>query len=558
LKQQADIIQVFVKTYIDMHQGKGTAPAYSQVARTERLEDQAEQTIKAAEKDLLEEGIDKAVIVTHRDLIIEWLETVILPSEYDDEDGPADGPPATVVATSNGRESPLDPTDGRLCSTLLVAELTHSVGGLDPSRERPAELNLPIRAERASRLHNRSVSPILPVGENPSQYAANLVTKALRSMYSGRDGFTTLLNGAFSSLDKDKVGWLAPDVVEELCLKAISKTVFDFSQRKLVSIIEAVAESRGTSNHHIDKPLFLNIVYRIQQEFSAALGRRSLSKGLRRAALEIKAWKLLPNTDIVSPHWTLATRYQESANGRQERNTILSHKFGGDIAANQAPMIRNATYAIYLAIGYCVPTVESASQKLSLSLRNWTMEDEAEVAEVLTAVKKTAAQFARFGSPEGTNSYHWLDRFIEEASLVPISRFPDLQGCPILQGKNLVFNMWDVLDNILGLVSDIDYFSTWVPDLLHWREAGMLGRSRDLVGQTSHVLGDKSTTTFNIIKDWNRKHKETLLLHSKTCELVAVALKNEQQDAVKEREKFRFNVVSSLDKVPRAHFFSMC
>jgi len=109
---------VFVKTYIDLHQGKGTAPAYSQVARTERLEDQAEQTVKAAEKDLLAEGIDKNAIVTHRDLIIEWLETVILPSEEDDEEGRLDRPPATAVAPSINQESLSDPAEGRLYSNL--------------------------------------------------------------------------------------------------------------------------------------------------------------------------------------------------------------------------------------------------------------------------------------------------------------------------------------------------------------------------------------------------------------------------------------------------------
>lgn len=76
-----DIIQAFAKTYMDLQEDKGTAPAYSQVARVERPEDHAELTIKAAEKDLLAEGIDKAIILKHRDPVKEWLEAATLSSK---------------------------------------------------------------------------------------------------------------------------------------------------------------------------------------------------------------------------------------------------------------------------------------------------------------------------------------------------------------------------------------------------------------------------------------------------------------------------------------------
>jgi hypothetical protein len=105
LKQQADIIQVFVRKYIDLQQGNGTVPAYSQVAKADRPEDQAEQTIKAAEMDLLAEGIDKPAILNHRGLILEWLQTVVFPSKEDDEVGPAESPPATVVSPNNSQKS---------------------------------------------------------------------------------------------------------------------------------------------------------------------------------------------------------------------------------------------------------------------------------------------------------------------------------------------------------------------------------------------------------------------------------------------------------------------
>lgn len=92
---------MFVKTYRDLQEGKGTAPAYSQVARGERPEDQAEKTVEAAKRDLLAEGIDNAVILKHRDLIKEWLETVILPAEEDDEEETAvEGQSAAAVVPS--------------------------------------------------------------------------------------------------------------------------------------------------------------------------------------------------------------------------------------------------------------------------------------------------------------------------------------------------------------------------------------------------------------------------------------------------------------------------
>lgn len=104
LKQQADIIQVFVKTYRDLQEGKGTAPAYSQVAKAKDAENQTGQTIEAAERDLLAEGIDKSTILKHRSLIKEWLEAVILPAEEDDEEAIVDGPLA-AIAMPNARQN---------------------------------------------------------------------------------------------------------------------------------------------------------------------------------------------------------------------------------------------------------------------------------------------------------------------------------------------------------------------------------------------------------------------------------------------------------------------
>jgi hypothetical protein len=120
LKQQADIIQIFVKTYLDLQDGKGTAPAYSQIARADRRDDQAEQAIKAAEKDLLAEGIDKAAILKHRDLIKEWLETVILPTEDAEEGGSViEAPPVTALMPSTNQGNLTNTTDGMIPEQLL-------------------------------------------------------------------------------------------------------------------------------------------------------------------------------------------------------------------------------------------------------------------------------------------------------------------------------------------------------------------------------------------------------------------------------------------------------
>jgi hypothetical protein len=77
--------------------------------------------------------------------------------------------------------------------------------------------------------------------ESSSEYAANLIAKVLRSMYSpssGSDGFELPLNRAFHYLDKQRVGLLTTPVVNELCFRAVGKTAFNIPRPELESLIE--------------------------------------------------------------------------------------------------------------------------------------------------------------------------------------------------------------------------------------------------------------------------------------------------------------------------------
>lgn len=89
LKQQSEILKVLVIGYHEFQEGKRVEPAYSQVARSigqGQQEEQKQQTNEAAEKELRAEGIENSIILKHRHLITEWLETVILASTEDPKD----------------------------------------------------------------------------------------------------------------------------------------------------------------------------------------------------------------------------------------------------------------------------------------------------------------------------------------------------------------------------------------------------------------------------------------------------------------------------------------
>jgi hypothetical protein len=97
LKQQAEILNAFVNSYKNLWDGKGIAPAYSQIGKGTDKDDQVKRTVAAAEEDLLRDGIDKDVILKHKDIIKEWLEVVIIKDDDDDDEGEDDDQASTQV-----------------------------------------------------------------------------------------------------------------------------------------------------------------------------------------------------------------------------------------------------------------------------------------------------------------------------------------------------------------------------------------------------------------------------------------------------------------------------
>lgn len=179
--------------------------------------------------------------------------------------------------------------------------------------------------------------------------------------------------------------------------------------------------------------------------------------------------------------------------------------------------------------------------------------------EVLNTTMETASLFHRSQSPEGLVKYHWIDDFIDVASVLPISHCSDLEGRPLQQARDLVTNLWDVLDNILGLAIGIQdfadrtrnslYLRQWadhgVADstqlLLKWRQSQGLDRARDLSAQASHALGDERTSSLKSIDKWYQEHRSSLLEHQGSAYETIKALK-EQQEAAESANKGRFDI----------------
>jgi hypothetical protein len=440
--------------------------------------------------------------------------------------------------------------------------LTTSAGSLDPSSLRsPAQLYTPIHSASVGTHRNRSDTSIPQGEENTSDYAANMIAKALRSQYTppaGSDAFQLPLKRAFHHLDWRRGGWLARAVVEEQCYRAADKIKFNISRSELAKVVKAEDEKGGKPDHNIDEQEFINIVLFIRDELRSGFERQAIAKGLGEAAAEIKRWQENQSVKTVSLLWKSVKRYRKAAPRSIKEEHVFTHRFGGDIAPQELPLARNATYAIYLAVKYCVTSVEGAFHRLRPVMMNWTVEEEAEVVEVLNTTLETAAQFHRFESPDGIRVYHWIDKFIDEASLVPLSKFPDLQGCPLEKAISLVANIWSLLDKILGLVSDIQDFAYGTPALLHWREAHVLERAKNLTAQASGVLSEESTSIFEEIDKWHQQHQTNLLNHPIACQNMARTLKKEQLEAVRNNERYKINIVLAyLNELPRIHGFRM-
>ncbi|KAF2102311.1 hypothetical protein NA57DRAFT_54227 [Rhizodiscina lignyota] len=538
LKQQADIIQVFVRTYRDLQEGKENVPAYSQVPRMEHPEEQAKQTTEAAERDLQAEGIDKNVILKHRNLIKEWLETVILPvGEDDEEETVVEAQSVTVAGPNMEQDLPSNKPEG-------------SSG--------PALMTKPVRSTSTSTHRSQSSTWTPDDGEMASDYAPCMIAKVLRSKYSpsaGKEAFELPLKRAFHHLDWRKSGWLARTVVEEQCYKAAAKMKWNFDRSELANAVKAEDEKHGKPDHHIDEREFTNIVLSVRERVRSAIERQSNANGVKLAAGKLSHWQGSQNEKAVSPLWTISTRYQKEFQ-RDDKHaslfrrtvpkytatpyTVFSHKLGSDIGF------------MYLATKYVVTAVDGAFEKLRASFKGWANDDQEEVIEVLKTTIDLAANFHRFESPDGLNSYHWLDKLIDDASVLPLSHCPELCNCPLRQATNLVAGLWTILDDILGLVWDILFFATGALILGKWREFRLLDRARALAAQTATALSQGMANSFEEIQGWYHEHQSNLIECRAMCDQLTETLRK-KQEAIADSLSGRQIIISSLylSEVPK-------
>lgn len=303
----------------------------------------------------------------------------------------------------------------------------------------------------------------------------------------------------------------------------------------------------------------------VREVLRSITDRRSIEDGLVAATAEIIRWQKQQSAKAISSLWSSETRFRkfdrEVVRGapfwKIEPLRVFTHALGGDIPPNEIPLARNTTYAVYLATKYCITLVDSAFHSLRPFLKNWAAEEEGEVVEVLNTTMEAAGIFHRFESSEGLGKYHWLDEFIDTASVIPLSHFADLQDCPLPQAISLVTSLWSILDGILGLSSDIRFFAYGSRSLLQWRESRVLDRTRTLTAQVSSILDEKKTTSFTDIEKWYRQHRSNLLEVRKSCETTTTILKKEQLEVTDNDQKYQIMIdYLSLKRVPK--FLGFC
>lgn len=349
------------------------------------------------------------------------------------------------------------------------------------------------------------------------------------------------------------------------------QTNFILDRNEFAKTIEAEGERSGPANHRIYAPEFINIVLLVREAYRSAIERQSITNGFRLAAAEIIRWQGQQPRKAISQLWSVETRYRKIKNEAYtfpadkfiiEPVVSFSHKFGGDITPLHFPLARNATKAIYIATEYCVTLVDGAFHSLRHFLKDWAAGEEAEVVEMLNMMKETPALFHHFKCSEELGTYHWLDDFIDVASVIPFSCFPKLQSAPLDKAVPVVTNLWNVLDNMLGLVSDLHFFPYNGGSLLKWREFRILDRARDLAAQASSILGAGQTGPFSDVENWYHRDQERRLSLFETpvlCEITTLNLRKEQQEAAESVQKCKIAINwLRLSQLPKANAFRTC
>lgn len=185
----------------------------------------------------------------HRDLVREWIEIVILflaKDEYEEK-----GADAIFSTEHNIPTTPLEQAqlivpgwlDAVVVSPDKDEEEETDVYVIPTERNIPADSSEQVQSNvlmRSASINTRaSQSSAWNDAERTSDYAADLISKVLRSKYSpsaGTQAFSMPLQEAFQHLDWTKRGWLPRAVVKEQCHRASTKVPALFTSRSILVV----------------------------------------------------------------------------------------------------------------------------------------------------------------------------------------------------------------------------------------------------------------------------------------------------------------------------------
>lgn len=402
-----------------------------------------------------------------------------------------------------------------------------------------------------------------------------MIAKVLRSKYpsaSGNEIFELPIKRAFYHLDWINRGWLPRTEVEQQCFAGASKLHWKFESSALARIVRMEDDKESNPDHRIDLQEFINIVLTVREEILTATSVESSKDGLRNAASALKTWYASSDGGkMLSGRWSRQLRFKpKPADPRRitveayEPFRTYTHEFSGDIPETSAPLDPNITNTVYLATKYCMSQVNMAFASWRAGLRKWAAEDRDEVIDALNNTLEVSAKFHDLEINQGLDAFHWLDQLFETASIVPLSLFEDMGGCPFESIRSMRMSCWSLLRQIIGFVHDLwipqrHKGSLTLPNIQTWRKLRMLDRSRANSKMASIFIDTSSV--LELARRWYSQNK-CLNIYSEECVRYARLLRQEQEKIVENARSCEIRIDDvKIDKISHTPFrkgFSPC
>ena len=431
------------------------------------------------------------------------------------------------------------------------------------------EAALVARSSSVSTHRSQSSKWDSPEADEIEDYAATMIAKVLRSKYpsaSGNELFELPIKRAFHHLDWINRGWLSRTEVEQQCFAGASKLHWTLESSALARIVRMEDDKESFPDHRIDLQEFINIVLTVREEILNATSVESSKDGLRNAASALKTWYASNDSKkMLSGHWSLQLRYKPkpadpksiTVKTSYEPFMTYTHEFSGDIPETSAPLDPNMTNTVYLATKYCMSQVNMAFASWRAGLRKWAAGDRDEVIDALNNTLEVSAKFHDLEINQGLDAFHWLDQLVENASIVPLSLFEDMGGCPLESIRSMRMSCWSLLRQIIGFVNDLwiprrRKGSLTLPNIQIWRKLRMLDRSRAILTMAS-IFTDTSSV-LEVARRWYSQH-ESLKIYSEECVRYARLLRQEQEKIVEDASSCEIRIDRvKIGRIPHTPF----